>query len=144
MANYQPGDVFYRLTVKAPADCINGRAMWLCECSCGSEVVVRADKIGRVKSCGCLKAEIQQAAVEARRLRRLAASEKLEREQQLKLLERSNDTYFPASWTDFQRVGGCKEVSTATLEWVFKITSILKSGPPGDLWKFEAKLTRVR
>jgi hypothetical protein len=52
------GHVYGRLTVIAPAD--TGTAQWSCRCSCGSEVVLRANRLlrGNNKSCGCLKRSV--------------------------------------------------------------------------------------
>jgi hypothetical protein len=35
------------------------RGYWLCRCDCGKWVTLRTDAIGRTKSCGCLKLELQ-------------------------------------------------------------------------------------
>jgi len=46
-----------------------GRAIWRCRCACGKYTnVLGADlRVGRVKSCGCLRAEtIQNATLEQR------------------------------------------------------------------------------
>lgn len=54
-----PGQVFSRLIVvrKLPQG-------WLCRCSCGKQVVTYQCnlRLGRVKSCGCLKIEIDKTA----------------------------------------------------------------------------------
>jgi hypothetical protein len=50
--------VFTRLTAVSFLS-LNGRGYWLCECECGNKSRVPANRLlsGRVKSCGCLKAE---------------------------------------------------------------------------------------
>jgi hypothetical protein len=49
------GDIYGRLTVVKLAD--TGWAKWVCRCSCGAVVTLRANKLlsGNNKSCGCLK-----------------------------------------------------------------------------------------
>lgn len=57
------GQKFGRLTaVKRIGSDKNGRAVWLCTCTCGNETEVRVDylKNGDTKSCGCLRKEIVQ------------------------------------------------------------------------------------
>ena len=51
---------FDRLTVREFAGYSKaGRALWLCDCSCGNERVVRSDYLrsGHTQSCGCLRQE---------------------------------------------------------------------------------------
>lgn len=56
------GKKFHRLTViekaEKPSERSNGQH-WLCECDCGSRIVLRGASIryGSVKSCGCLKSD---------------------------------------------------------------------------------------
>lgn len=56
------GQVFARLTVLGYSglDSEGRNSIWLCRCSCGKVVDVRADHLrsGRMKSCGCLRREI--------------------------------------------------------------------------------------
>jgi hypothetical protein len=55
------GRRYGRLTVIGFAEADkNGNARWLCRCDCGEEIVTRADclKIGKTKSCGCLRKEL--------------------------------------------------------------------------------------
>jgi 5-methylcytosine-specific restriction endonuclease McrA len=51
------GQLFYRLTVLRPAGekRRNGRTLWVCQCTCGTETNVGADSLrsGATKSCGC-------------------------------------------------------------------------------------------
>ncbi len=51
------GNVFERLTVVCYAGKNGHHQMWLCECECGNEVVVRHSNLtsGNTRSCGCLK-----------------------------------------------------------------------------------------
>ena len=55
---------FGRLFVieRAGADS-HGTAKWLCRCDCGTEKVIRGDKIrsGEIQSCGCLSRELRRA-----------------------------------------------------------------------------------
>lgn len=49
------GQKFGRLTVIRSAGTQNNRAMWLCRCECGKELIVEGHKLrnGNTKSCGC-------------------------------------------------------------------------------------------
>lgn len=51
------GKFFGCLKVLSRAKNKNKKKCWLCKCSCGSEIVVKANhlKTGNTKSCGCLK-----------------------------------------------------------------------------------------
>lgn len=52
------GQTFGRLVVKERAGSNkSGRALWLCECSCGEETTVTTKNLstGETKSCGCIK-----------------------------------------------------------------------------------------
>lgn len=55
------GQKFERLTVLYQVDkrSDHGDIMWMCECSCGKNVLVAASSLraNRIKSCGCLKEE---------------------------------------------------------------------------------------
>ena len=54
------GKKFDRLTVLRRAPNGNSKqTMWICQCECGNTTIVEGQnlKIGRVKSCGCLRAE---------------------------------------------------------------------------------------
>lgn len=57
----QIGDVFGRLQIIKFLYSVNENRMWLCRCSCGTEVIksTTALKTKKVKSCGCLKKDIQ-------------------------------------------------------------------------------------
>jgi hypothetical protein len=60
------GQRFGRLVVKESAGgALGGDASWLCDCDCGSSLVVRgfAMRSGNTKSCGCLKRETSRAAL---------------------------------------------------------------------------------
>lgn len=64
----QIGDVYGRLTVLEQAKSKNGRAMWICSCSCGSEPrAYRGDPLrsGRSTSCGCNQREATSRAARA-------------------------------------------------------------------------------
>lgn len=55
------GNTYGRLTVIAKEKSINGKARWLCQCSCGNTVIVSGDCLRRsngIRSCGCLQKEI--------------------------------------------------------------------------------------
>lgn len=58
------GQVHGRLTVVSFNGRVNGRPTWFCRCSCGlQKVAVGHDLVsGRVKSCGCLQAEVRVAS----------------------------------------------------------------------------------
>lgn len=53
------GNIFARLQVIESAPKTDKHLKWLCVCSCGNKVVVRASALrtGRTKSCGCLVIE---------------------------------------------------------------------------------------
>ena len=53
------GRVFTRLTVVKLAGYRAAHAVWNCRCECGREVEVRGTHLvsGRVRSCGCLRAD---------------------------------------------------------------------------------------
>lgn len=55
------GKTFERLTVikRDFSKPNNKKAMWLCKCQCGKEVIVGGDHLrnGHTKSCGCLQKE---------------------------------------------------------------------------------------
>lgn len=53
------GQVFGRLTIISFCFLRNGRSVWLCQCSCGRRVALRANDVrrGATKSCGCLHSE---------------------------------------------------------------------------------------
>lgn len=60
------GDRYGRLTVISEADRVEGNndRWWHCQCDCGNRKIVRMNqlRIGRTKSCGCLKKERTSAA----------------------------------------------------------------------------------
>jgi len=61
---YRVGDRVGRLTLieKAPPD-EHGHGQWFADCECGTKhYLIRSDKFGdgRIKSCGCLKVEIEE------------------------------------------------------------------------------------
>ena len=51
-----------------------GKAYWKCRCDCGVEVVVdgRVLRSGRTRSCGCLRREVNSAAMTKRWAQRKA------------------------------------------------------------------------
>jgi hypothetical protein len=54
------GQKFDKLTV-IKRDCSkNGKALWLCRCDCGNEIIVNSNSLrsGNTHSCGCLQKEI--------------------------------------------------------------------------------------
>lgn len=54
------GRKFGRLTVLERTENKGGQTMWLCECECGTQKIVRAShlKTGAIQSCGCLMREM--------------------------------------------------------------------------------------
>src|SRR5215204_3171704 len=48
---------FGRLVAIKRVETVNGRAMWICQCDCGVETIVRGTALtgGNSKSCGCLR-----------------------------------------------------------------------------------------
>ena len=57
----EAGNVYSRLTVVSRvANNKEGRACWLCRCSCGSEIAVGGKHLraGNTQSCGCLNKEL--------------------------------------------------------------------------------------
>lgn len=58
-----------RLTVVSRAcNSGSGATKWLCQCDCGNEVIAAAGnlKLGRTKSCGCLRKEIAHGKADTR------------------------------------------------------------------------------
>ena len=55
----ETGKIYGELTVLQRANSKNGKAAWLCQCSCGNQIVVRGDSLrsGYNISCGCKAAE---------------------------------------------------------------------------------------
>ena len=53
------GNIYGYLTVIERAESKNNRAMWLCNCKCGNQVIVAGKLLrnGHTKSCGCLSKE---------------------------------------------------------------------------------------
>jgi 5-methylcytosine-specific restriction endonuclease McrA len=51
------GEKVGRLTVISHISGLNGRSSWMCECECGSNSIVRADRLKITRSCGCLQRE---------------------------------------------------------------------------------------
>lgn len=59
-ANDLMGQKFGRLTVIGRGiSTAQGKARWLCRCECGEQIETRAEtlRLGKTRSCGCLKAE---------------------------------------------------------------------------------------
>lgn len=58
------GSSFGRLTVVTRHGSKDGRALWLCRCLCGKTVFNNTNVLrrGKVKSCGCLRAELVSTA----------------------------------------------------------------------------------
>lgn len=57
------GSVYGRLTVVGPGPYVVGTAWWMCRCTCGTELAVRANSLNRgQKSCGCAQREALGAA----------------------------------------------------------------------------------
>lgn len=49
-----------------------GKSIWLCQCECGSFTLIKTDKLGKTKSCGCIKKEISNKNIKnaiAKRIR---------------------------------------------------------------------------
>ena len=56
------GDVFGRLILLEYVGTENKSALWLCKCTCGNEVVLSTNNMGRAtNSCGCIKREVTGA-----------------------------------------------------------------------------------
>ena len=57
------GQTFGRLTAVKKVEVIDSRGLWLCSCSCGNTVVVRAKSLkdGGTQSCGCLSTETRMS-----------------------------------------------------------------------------------
>lgn len=76
------GQVFGRLTVIKRVENRYGRVAWLCECSCGADIVATAKHLrnGNTQSCGCLQKERTSAAclidLRGRRFGRLVVTER--------------------------------------------------------------------
>ena len=53
------GQVFGRLIVNCRASSSGGAIRWLCDCQCGKQTIATSSnlKLGKVKSCGCLRVE---------------------------------------------------------------------------------------
>lgn len=56
------GSVFGRLTVLGYAGSLDAAARWHCQCACGVNVIVLADKLrrGETKSCGCYRRDLAE------------------------------------------------------------------------------------
>lgn len=70
------GMTFGRLTVlRSEGLNKDGRGIWLCQCTCGKEIVVSTNKLtgGHTKSCGCAKKGVNQIDLTGRRFSRLVA-----------------------------------------------------------------------
>lgn len=62
MQTIKPRVKFGRLTVmQRGGSSKNKKKLWLCQCECGNQCIVRSDQLrsGRTKSCGCLKMEMK-------------------------------------------------------------------------------------
>ena len=55
----ETGNTYTRLTVIEKSEQSQDGAMWVCECECGNEVIVKGSNLrrGNSKSCGCLQKE---------------------------------------------------------------------------------------
>lgn len=53
------GQKYHRLTILEPANSINGRSAWKCQCDCGNIKIVKTEELrnGGTKSCGCWNSE---------------------------------------------------------------------------------------
>lgn len=60
------GEQFGRLTAKEYAGIICGRTHWFCECECGNQIITSSNslRMGKTRSCGCMRKE--QAASQAK------------------------------------------------------------------------------
>ncbi len=65
------GQRFGRLLVLAPAGCLKRVSLWLCACDCGAVKTLRGYqlKAGRIRSCGCLRVDVQSARVRPHKVR---------------------------------------------------------------------------
>jgi hypothetical protein len=59
------GQIFGRLTAREFVGTRNHHALWLCLCSCGNEHIAEANRLrlGRTRSCGCLRREFMRGRV---------------------------------------------------------------------------------
>lgn len=59
------GQQFGKLTVLSPAENVGGRTAWLCQCSCGKQIVIKTCHLraGHTQSCGCLALKEFQGAL---------------------------------------------------------------------------------
>ena len=87
------GQSFGRLTVLRRSEDRQRVTRWVCQCSCGKEVVVRRDHLrtGVSASCGCLRAELTSA--------RAAATMIGKRFGRLVVLGRKGTSFDNATWT---------------------------------------------
>lgn len=62
------GQKFGRLTVIGLKDTETRKTYWVCQCDCGNVKEIRSDNLldGRVKSCGCIKAEQDKTNLHSR------------------------------------------------------------------------------
>jgi len=67
------GKTYGRLTVLAYHHSSNRRRYYTCLCSCGNEVIVRANQLttGKTRSCGCLLAESREQNLKLGRLKKI-------------------------------------------------------------------------
>ena len=75
------GQRFGRMTVLRDSGerCSDRGVLWLCKCDCGNEKIARGSdlKRGHVKSCGCLKREIDEKAININKSHKKQAEEQL-------------------------------------------------------------------
>lgn len=57
MANKKPqiGEKYEYLTIVKQVENKNNQRMWLCECDCGKYKELSTAKLGKIRSCGCIK-----------------------------------------------------------------------------------------
>lgn len=67
------GQKFGRLTVLEKVSFAQGQTFWLCLCECGIPTRVRSRelRVGKIRSCGCLRVDTWKA-IRARQLRAAA------------------------------------------------------------------------
>ena len=142
------GDKFNRLTIlRLESTDATGHIRWACRCDCGNEHTVRSDKLtsGRIKSCGCLQAEINAAHQEAKRSRYLLREEiisernRLKHERKLKHL--SENLTAVKDYRNLDYTGSPKLAADWFLAWSIIVSKILRAGPSSDSISIQVRIT---
>ena len=141
------GDKFNRLTIiRLGSIDAAGHIRWVCQCDCGNEHTVRSDKLTgqRIKSCGCLQAEITAAAREAKRSRFLLREEIITEKNRLRherMLRRISENLKEVKdYRNLDYTGSPKMAADWFLSWAINVCKILKVGPDKDSVNIQVRI----